>query len=206
MKTTILRIKLLFVLLWMVGAGLFAQSETEPKNLHIYPYLQYATPNSIIIKWETIEATTGKVEYSVDKSFKNKSGETDPVKIHEIKLNGLEPSTTYHYRVSYDNTTLEAAAFTTAPPVGTPNMRIVAYGDNRTYPEVHKKIVDQILKLNPSMIIHSGDLVSSGDSYEQWKEQYFDPMRGLSENICVFPSLGNHERNSHHYYDYASYE
>lgn len=204
MKTSILKTNLFFILLLMTTVGLFAQSEKEPANLHIYPYLQYATPNSIIIKWETIDATIGRVAYSADKSFKNSSGETAPVKIHEVKLNNLEPSTTYHYQVSYDNTTLEAASFTTAPAPGTPNMRIVAYGDNRTYPEVHKKIVDQILKLNPSIIIHSGDLVSSGDSYEQWKEQYFDPMRGLSENICVFPSLGNHERNSHHYYDYMS--
>ena len=50
---------------------------------------------------------------------------------------------------------------------------MVAYGDNRTFPETHKRIVAQIMKLNPSMIIHSGDLVSSGDSYEQWKDAVF---------------------------------
>ena len=204
MQEVTLKLNLILVLLLTIYASLSAQTDDEAINLHIYPYLQYATPTSIIIRWETIKPAKGMVAYSEDDSFGNIEDETAPVKMHEIKLTNLKPGTTYRYKVSYDNTTLEAASFTTAPKPGTKNWRMVAYGDNRTYPETHKRIVAQILKLNPSMIIHSGDLVASGDHYEQWKEQYFDPMRGLSENITVFPSLGNHEKNSHFYYDYMS--
>jgi hypothetical protein len=192
----------MFILLGQIN--LSAQAYIFPENLHIYPYLQYATPTSIIIKWETINPTEGKVTYSEDISFNNEAIESTPVKIHEIKLDGLKPGTRYNYKVSYDNTTLESASFTTAPVPGTQNWRMVAYGDNRTYPETHKRIVSQILKLNPSMIIHSGDLVARGNDYAQWKQQYFDPMKGLSENITVFPSLGNHEMNSPFYYEYMS--
>ena len=192
----------LFILFGQIN--LSAQTDKFPENLHIYPYLQYATPTSIIIKWETIRPTEGKVTYSEDMSFNNEVIESSPVKIHEIKLDGLKPGTRYNYKVSYDNSSLESASFTTAPVPGTQNWRMVAYGDNRTYPETHRRIVTQILKLNPSMIIHSGDLVARGDNYAQWKEQYFDPMKGLSENITVFPSLGNHEMNSPLYYEYMS--
>ena len=193
------------LILYLSGyVALFAQTDNYPESLHIYPYLQYATPTSIIIKWETVNPTIGNVIYGENDLLGIQQSETAPVKIHQIKLNGLVPATRYQYKVSYDNTVLEPASFTTAPEPGTPNWRMVAYGDNRTYPETHKRIVTQIMKLNPSMIIHSGDLVSHGNSYEQWKEQYFDPMKGLSENITVFPSLGNHERNSPHYYEYMS--
>jgi|GEM_PF-1283568 len=185
-------------------AVLVAQTDNYPDDLHIYPYLQYATPTSIIIKWETVNRVTGSVTFSEDDSFSNSKAESSPAKIHEIKLEGLTPATQYYYKVSYSNTTLEMASFTTAPIPGTRHWRIVAYGDNRTYPETHKRIANQILKLDPSMIIHSGDLVSDGNSYEQWKNEYFDPMKGLAENITVFPSLGNHERNSPHYYEYMS--
>lgn len=181
-----------------------AQTNDEAKNLHIYPYLQWSTPTSIIIKWETIKKTTGTVIYGEKENFGNQQAEKQPVKLHEVKLTNLKPATTYYYQVKYDEISLAPATFTTAPEPGTKHWRMVAYGDNRTYPQVHKKIVDQVLKLKPSMIIHSGDLVSRGDEYEQWKEQYFDPMRGLAENITVFPSLGNHERNHQHYYDYMS--
>ena len=204
MKRKIFKLILTSFLSLFVYINGFTQPHNYPEDLHIYPYLQYATPSSIIIKWETINPIVGKVAYSEDDSYSNEKGEQLPVKIHEIKLDDLKPGTQYNYKVSYNNTTLESASFTTAPVPGTRNWRMVAYGDNRTYPETHKRIVSQILKLNPSMIIHSGDLVSSGDSYEQWKEQYFDPMKGLSENITVFPSLGNHERNSPHYYEYMS--
>ncbi len=204
MKTKLCQSILSTILLILVYTSLFAQTDSYPENLHIYPYLQYVTPNSIIIKWETVTPMVGKVIYSEDDSFSNEKRELNPAKIHEIKLVDLKPGTRYYYKVSYNNTMLESASFTTAPVPGTPNWRMVAYGDNRSYPETHKRIVAQILKLNPSMIIHTGDLVASGDSYEQWKEQYFDPMKGLSENITVFPSLGNHERNSPYYYEYMS--
>ena len=204
MKSKLCESILTSVLFLLVNTSLFAQTDNYPENLHIYPYLQYATPTSIIIKWETVNPTVGTVNYNEDDSFSNEKSELHPVKIHEIKLDDLKPGTRYHYKVSYNNTMLESASFTTAPVPGTPNWRMVAYGDNRTYPETHKRIVAQILKLNPSMIIHSGDLVARGDSYAQWKEQYFDPMKGLSENITVFPSLGNHEMNSPFYYEYMS--
>lgn len=198
-------ILLVGMLMSMLSTLTLAQTADEARNLHLYPYLQWATPNSIIIKWETLKPTIGTVTYGEFKEAReNKETETQAVTLHEIKLTGLQAATQYTYQVQYDGIKLEPATFTTAPVPGTPNWRMVAYGDNRTHPETHKKIVDQVLKLNPSMIIHSGDLVSRGDVYEQWKEQYFDPMRGLSENIAVFPSLGNHERNHQNYYDYMS--
>jgi hypothetical protein len=202
-KSEIFKLIILGTLL-LSGVALYAQSDIYPENLHIYPYLQYATPTSIIIKWETDNQVIGSVIYSKDDSFNQMVTESSPAKIHEVKLKGLIPATKYYYKVKYDNTVLETASFTTAPVPGTPNWRMVAYGDNRTFPETHKRIVAQILKLNPSMVIHSGDLVSNGNNYEEWKTEYFDPMKGLSENITVFPSLGNHERNSPHYYEYMS--
>ncbi len=60
------------------------------------------------------------------------------------------------------------------------------------------------MKLNPGIVLNSGDLVARGDEYKQWKEQYFDPLRGLAEYVPIFPCLGNHERNAVHYYNYAS--
>jgi hypothetical protein len=204
MKIKISKLILITCLLLSWYAVLFAQTDNYPDDLHIYPYLQYVTPTSIIIKWETVNPVTGSVTYGEDDNFSNSTTESSPVKIHEIKLQGLNPATRYHYQVSYSSTTLEEASFTTAPAPGTCHWRMVAYGDNRTFPETHRRIASQILKLDPSMIIHSGDLVSNGNSYEQWKDEYFDPMKGLAENITVFPSLGNHERNSPYYYEYMS--
>jgi hypothetical protein len=92
-KTTII-IRLMVGIVFLSNyIALFAQQPNYPENLYIYPYLQYATPTSIIIKWETKTQIIGSVIYSEDDSFDNTVTEASPVKIHEIKLKNLKPAT-----------------------------------------------------------------------------------------------------------------
>jgi hypothetical protein len=81
---------------------------------------------------------------------------------------------------------------------------LVVYGDNRSNPDTHTRNVEQIMKAQPSIILNSGDLVAAGSRYEEWKSHYFDPLRGVSQFVPVFPCLGNHEQNAVHYYNYHS--
>jgi hypothetical protein len=176
----------------------------DPPDLHIAPYLQNVTTTGITIMWETKETTIGKVVYGQKDKLDQSVSETTPVKIHEVHLTGLSENTAYHYQVQYDKEALTPAAFRTAPAPGTKNWRLVVYGDNRSNPDTHARNVQQVMKLNPSIVLNSGDLVARGTEYKQWKEQYFDPLRGLSEYVPIFPCLGNHERNADHYYNYTS--
>ncbi len=54
----------------------------------------------------------------------------------------------------------------------------------------------------PELVINAGDLVSAGKVYEQWKPQFFDPLAPLIRSVPIYTILGNHERNSDHYYSY----
>ena len=177
---------------------------TDPSGLYIAPYLQNVTPDGITVMWETTDPVAGTVEYGRNGSFDRQAGESGRNKIHEVRISGLEAGETYDYRVRYGQTTLPAASFTTAPPPGTENWRFVIYGDNRSNPDTHARIAGQIMKLKPGIILNTGDLVAQGSRYEQWKPQYFDPLRGVSEYIPIFPCLGNHEQNAPHYYNYHS--
>ena len=176
----------------------------DPPDLHIAPYLQNVKPDGITVMWETTEPVMGKVEFGRDGNFEHTVTEPEGRTIHELHLTGLEPSTTYNYRARYGEQVLPAATFTTAPPPGTPNWRLVVYGDSRSNPDTHACNVQQIMKLKPGIILNTGDLVADGSKYEQWKPQYFDPIRGVSEYVPIFPCLGNHERNAIHYYNYHS--
>ena len=186
----------------MLGCGLVPPA--GPPGLYIAPYLQNVAPDGITVMWETTEPVAGVVEYGRNGSFDRQARESGQNKIHEIRISGLEPGETYDYRVRYGQTTLPAASFTTAPPPGTENWRFVVYGDNRSNPDTHARNVEQIMKLKPAIILNTGDLVAQGSRYEQWKPQYFDPLRGVSEHVPVFPCLGNHEQNAPHYYNYHS--
>lgn len=179
-------------------------ADADPPDLYIAPYLQNVTPDAITVMWETTEPVIGIVEYGRNGKYKDKVKEPEAHKLHEIRIDGLTAATTYDYRVRYGDATLTPASFTTAPPPGTENWRFVVYGDNRSNPDTHARNVKQILKLKPGIIINTGDLVAQGSEYAQWKPQYFDPLRGVSEHIPIFPCLGNHERNAIHYYNYHS--
>ena len=39
--------------------------------------------------------------------------------------------------------------------------KFIVYGDSQANPEIHRKIAENILKINPALILHPGDLVSN---------------------------------------------
>jgi len=70
----------------------------------------------------------------------------------------------------------------------------VAYGDTRSDPVAHAKVIAEILRLHPEFVLQSGDLVSDGGNPRQWAE--FDritkPLRDA--RIPYYPARGNHDR------------
>ncbi len=162
----------------LVGWAFTAGAE-DPADLYIAPYLQNVKPDGITVMWETLEPVLGSVEFGVDGQFDQTAAEEAAAKIHEVHLTELKPGTTYDYRVRYGSEVLSPASFTTAPTPGTDSWRLVVYGDSRSNPDTHTKNVQQIMKLNPGIVLNTGDLVASGTVYEQWKPQYFDPLRGF---------------------------
>lgn len=156
------------------------------------PYLQNVTQNSISIMWETNETTPGRVEYGL-----NPVQITSPynVKIHEVTITGLVPSTFYNYRVSIDGSNASWTnwfTFLTAPS-DNQSFRIAVYGDTRTYPSDHSKVVRAIMDNNPEIVFNVGDLVENGRCLDEWGVQFFSPAAPLMGNITLFPVLGNHE-------------
>ncbi len=69
----------------------------------------------------------------------------------------------------------------------------VVYGDTRTYPEDHAKVIAEIVRLHPEFVLQSGDLVSDGGNPQQWDQftQITQPLRDA--HIGYFPARGNHD-------------
>jgi len=72
---------------------------------------------------------------------------------------------------------------------------IVIYGDSRTNHEIHQKITDAIMKINPSVVFHTGDMVEDGSKQGDWDifGRITEPLRKKAE---FYPVMGNHEKNA----------
>ncbi|MBI1928941.1 metallophosphoesterase [Candidatus Poribacteria bacterium] len=125
-----------------------------------------------------------------------------PMKVHEVTIDGLQPQTTYRYQIQ-SGSLIVSSTFKTAPAQNDP-FTFVAYGDNRSYPKIHRQIAEGMLDASPDLIIHTGDLVANGKKYKQWGEQFFTPLADVINHIPIFPSIGNHDKNADYYHAFFS--
>jgi len=139
---------------------------------------------------------------------------------HRVRIEGLSPSTTYHYTVR-QNTSIFSSQFTTVPTVKDP-IRFIVYADSETEPESTGKhgkwpdtegntrpyLLDQtdgyknnlavIQSRKPHFIAIPGDLVESGGEQRDWDEFWrhitrLDGQESLASGVPFLATPGNHE-------------
>jgi len=174
----------------------------SPPHITKGPYLQQVTRTSVVVMWETDVAAASRVDYGLSSPDQLSVADATAVTIHEMQITGLAAGTTYRYNVSSDDTTSSNSTFTTAPVFSQP-YRLVVYGDSRSNPSGHASVVAGIIKSDPDLVLHTGDLVLTGDPSE-FGPQFFAPAHNLMLNTPLLPSLGNHENNSAAYYSLFS--
>jgi len=155
------------------AAVMWESDSNRPQQLH------YGTDNS---SEQVVVSTPEKVEYGLNKQ----------AFIHKVWLENLQPGQAYNYSIPVSAPGNKTYYFRTIP-ADTNEVTFVVYGDTRTNPEEHKRIVEQIIKKNPDFVVHTGDLVTNGNNYEQWGKQFFEPVKGLAGNTAIYITKGNHE-------------
>ena len=116
----------------------------------------------------------------------------------KIEFRGLKPGTEYNYKVPGQDLN---GSFKTAP-AGDQPFEFVVYGDNRTRPDAHRKVVQALLShTHPDFVVQTGDMVADGADTSLWPT-FFDIEKELLRHVAFYPSLGNHEHNSSRYYDF----
>ena len=170
------------------------------------PYLQNVTQDGITIMWETDKPSSSEVWYGEGELSRYK-GDRNPVKIHEVRIEGLRIETRYRYKVisraGGEEVESEVYSFRTAPYRDTP-FRFAVWGDNRTDFRKCEEVAKLIASQNPDLVINVGDVVSNGEVYEQWGREYFIPIRHFAHSVPTYIAIGNHERQSHWFDEFVS--
>ena len=202
------------------------QAQKTATEFVVHPFLQDASPNSIIIKWETSNGEQSIVEYGTTPKLGKKSEgfsydiNFSDSRVHEVKIEELKRFTVYYYRVRTGKLVSDIFQFKT-PPFGSDNQsfNMLAMSDMQIdgqHPDKFSEIVnDGILPYlkkeygkdvaeNLALVMIPGDLVSDGTNYSHWNDHFFRPSKNLFAEIPVYPVLGNHEKNTTYYFKYFS--
>ena len=172
--------------------GVVSELINQPAFL-IPPYLQNLQDDGITIMWESVYPTYGKVLYGSNGNLDKVAYEDEiPSTMHEVTLVGLSPNESYQYKVECFNISSVQQTFRTKKPNGSP-LKVLVYGDNRSYPKVHENLVMMMAKENADLILNVGDVVTTGSNQMQWIDEYFYPLRHVSGSIPTYIAIGNHE-------------
>lgn len=181
---------------------------TDDLEFVVKPYLQFGTQTSMTILCETNHPSTMTVEYATEQPLAEQKTAAGPKAISEVTIDGLQPHTTYYYRVtcrddSEHSVTSDILSFQTAPKADAA-WAFAVIGDTQRNPEITRKCAEGAYALRPNFLLHCGDVVDNGHAKNQWVKDLFEPCNQLMSRIPTFPVIGNHEQNSHWYYDYFS--
>jgi hypothetical protein len=167
------------------------------------PYLQCATPVSMMIRWRTDVSARSRVRYGQSPdALAATADDSSLVTEHKVLLTGLAPGTRYYYAVGGIKDTLSAGAanyFYTLPATGsTATVRIGAFGDCGNNSVNQRAVRDQFLKaldtshLNAWILL--GDNAYTDGTDAEFQSNFFNIYKEtLLKNVPLFPAPGNHD-------------
>ncbi|MEM6792939.1 MAG: fibronectin type III domain-containing protein [Acidobacteriota bacterium] len=164
------------------------------------PYLQMLTAGGATLRWSTGDAVSSEVRWGEDPQKLDRVLLDPELKNeHKMRLENLEPSTLYYYRVGAGERRLgsELHRLRTAPEAGAGETRVWVTGGLGTADRFAQKTM---LALGRWSLDRGADawLTVGGSALERGSEQRFDdalftPFRPVLAQIPLWPAIGNSE-------------
>ena len=157
------------------------------------PYVQGVTASSAVICWVSEHPGSGVVEYGKTPELGRK--ETDPRvhRRHVVALAGLDPGSTYHYCAGGVGESSSKGSLRTAPEGEDSSFGFAVVGDSGSGGKGQSAVADLLRRLEPDLILHTGDVVYPAGQERHYDRRFFAPYRNLIKTVPLFPVLGNHD-------------
>lgn len=196
--------RLLFLpVLAIFCAACILPAAAEESTTYRAPWVTMTNTSSAVINWEGGSTQSGVIGYA-DSAYFNEHRSYDrwvsyPANgsFQHVRLTGLEPDTSYTYRVMpsgnpgvFDNRT-----FRTMPHSGPFTFIVISdsqEGHNYTEWMRFRYVADAVANESDALfILHGGDYAGH-DSPDLWNT-YFEVASGMLGKTAIFPVIGNHE-------------
>ncbi|MDH7460455.1 metallophosphoesterase family protein [Chitinophagaceae bacterium 26-R-25] len=167
------------------------------------PYLQNATPVSIMVRWRTDASCRSRVRYGKTVDALNEVADDSAlVTEHKVSIKKLEPYTKYYYSIGAIKNKLQGDSnnyFFTLPVAGSTNtVRIAAFGDCGNNSVNQRSVRDQVLSylhgnyLNAWILL--GDNTYPDGTDAEFQQNFFNVYKdNLLKKYPLFTSPGNHD-------------
>ncbi|MDO8542773.1 MAG: metallophosphoesterase family protein [Opitutaceae bacterium] len=181
------------------------------------PYLQTATPTSMVVRWRTDNTEASVVSYGLERNELTSSAKAEGIGTeHIVQLTGLKPNTKYYYAVGAapvppPNPAKKAAedapgraainSFTTPPPVGPAKpTRVWVLGDPGTKNATQMAVRDVYYKFTGSratdLWLLLGDNAYPDGTDADYQKAIFEMYPQTLRISPVWSTLGNHDGKS----------
>lgn len=191
--------------LWLLLTGRVARAQTTVRVIR-GPYLQAASPTSLVVRWRTDTASDSRVLLgSAPGSLTQTSENRSLVTEHVVTVTGLAPDTRYYYAVGSSTTVLAGDdtqhSFITSPTAGTAKpTRIWAIGDPGTRSASQRAVRDAYYAFagdRPTdVFLLLGDNAYNSGTDAEYQDAVFGALNGYStllRRTCAWPTIGNHD-------------
>lgn len=168
------------------------------------PYLQSATPTSMVVAWTTDVAGPSEVRWGPGPTALTEVA-TDAASStrHFVKLTNLTPGATVHYAVMDGPSVLAGGddehRFATPPLAGTKKkFRAWVLGDSGTGGTAQQAVYDAMKQHvagtpGAGVMLHMGDIAYDSGTEAEFTSNFFGAYPDTLRHVPVFPTLGNHE-------------
>jgi acid phosphatase type 7 len=175
------------------------------------PYLQQGTPTGVVVRWRTDVPTDSTVKFGRDPASLDKVSATKwKTTEHIVALEGLSPSTKYHYAIGNAERTFAGGdddhAFVTLPKPGTRQpIRTWVIGDAGTasakgnvglQAQVRDAYYQFSAKRPTDVFLMLGDNAYSSGTDAEYQIAVFDMYKDTMRKVVTWPTLGNHDAGS----------
>ena len=168
------------------------------------PYLQLATPQSVVIRWRTSAPIGSTVFYGTESDALTEVAQTSGIRTdHSVRLSGLSANTRYFYAVGSSEGPIageEDASYTfvTAPVVGSEQRsRIWVIGDSGTKDRGARSVRDAYKAFagddKADLWLMLGDNAYPEGTDAEYQAAVFDVYPEILRQTPLWPTIGNHD-------------
>lgn len=177
---------------WFLPAGvsvLCLTIDAWPISLTRGPYIQMGHfTNQVTVVWYTDSSADSWVDYGLTQSYGMSASGASGTR-HEVTLTGLQPGTSYYYRVRSGGSSLATNRFKSAKAPGTA-FRIAMFSD--MHYGNNAGLAGTVSLYEPDLMLIAGDITDDG-YVSELDNNLFAGFSGLTTRIPAYWTPGNHD-------------